>query len=220
MKGIISKLPSEYFGENIFVGASTMSKEEIRRRHTHRLRRRDVGHRLPAPRRDVAEHDRAPAQRLRRRPGRRHAPAARRDRGACYGFDLDDPPPDRDRASAPRRRPRPGRRRSSPPTTNCARPSGGRTSTNVKMGRLARRLPGLDDLLLVERVARGVGRVVGRSSGTRTSATVGPTGRRSCASFGEIEAVHRSRGRLDHHPRLLAAGTARTRTRSASVVYG
>jgi len=34
MKGILSRLPSEYFGENIFVGASTMSKEEIRRRHT------------------------------------------------------------------------------------------------------------------------------------------------------------------------------------------
>jgi hypothetical protein len=34
MKGILSKLPSEYFGTNIFVGASTMSKEEIRRRHT------------------------------------------------------------------------------------------------------------------------------------------------------------------------------------------
>jgi predicted TIM-barrel fold metal-dependent hydrolase len=34
MKGILSKLPSEYFGENIFVGASTMSKEEIRRRHS------------------------------------------------------------------------------------------------------------------------------------------------------------------------------------------
>ena len=34
MKGIISKLPSEYFGKNIFVGASTMSKEEIRRRHS------------------------------------------------------------------------------------------------------------------------------------------------------------------------------------------
>ncbi len=33
MKGKISKLPSEYFGTNIFVGASTMSKEEIRRRH-------------------------------------------------------------------------------------------------------------------------------------------------------------------------------------------
>lgn len=34
MQGIISKLPSDYFGTNIFVGASTMSKEEIRRRHS------------------------------------------------------------------------------------------------------------------------------------------------------------------------------------------
>ena len=33
MKGKISKLPSEYFGTNIFIGASTMSKEEIRRRY-------------------------------------------------------------------------------------------------------------------------------------------------------------------------------------------
>ncbi len=33
MKGIVSKLPSDYFGTNIFIGASTMSKEEIRRRH-------------------------------------------------------------------------------------------------------------------------------------------------------------------------------------------
>lgn len=33
MKGILSKLPSEYFGTNIFIGASTMSREEIRRRH-------------------------------------------------------------------------------------------------------------------------------------------------------------------------------------------
>jgi predicted TIM-barrel fold metal-dependent hydrolase len=33
MRGKISKLPSEYFGTNIFIGASTMSKEEIRRRH-------------------------------------------------------------------------------------------------------------------------------------------------------------------------------------------
>jgi predicted TIM-barrel fold metal-dependent hydrolase len=33
MSGIISKLPSEYFGTNIFIGASTMSPEEIRRRH-------------------------------------------------------------------------------------------------------------------------------------------------------------------------------------------
>jgi predicted TIM-barrel fold metal-dependent hydrolase len=33
MRGKISKLPSDYFGTNIFIGASTMSKEEIRRRH-------------------------------------------------------------------------------------------------------------------------------------------------------------------------------------------
>jgi predicted TIM-barrel fold metal-dependent hydrolase len=33
MQGIISKLPSDYFGTNIFIGASTMSKEEIRRRY-------------------------------------------------------------------------------------------------------------------------------------------------------------------------------------------
>ncbi|MEL7208701.1 MAG: amidohydrolase family protein, partial [Actinomycetota bacterium] len=33
MKGKISKLPSDYFGENIFIGASTMSPEEVRRRH-------------------------------------------------------------------------------------------------------------------------------------------------------------------------------------------
>lgn len=33
MQGKISKLPSDYFGDNIFIGPSTMSKEEIRRRH-------------------------------------------------------------------------------------------------------------------------------------------------------------------------------------------
>jgi len=33
LEGKISRLPSDYFGTNIFIGASTMSKEEIRRRH-------------------------------------------------------------------------------------------------------------------------------------------------------------------------------------------
>ena len=33
LEGKISRLPSEYFGSNIFIGASTMSREEIRRRH-------------------------------------------------------------------------------------------------------------------------------------------------------------------------------------------
>jgi predicted TIM-barrel fold metal-dependent hydrolase len=34
-KGLISRLPSEYFGTNVFIGASTMSREEIRRRHVN-----------------------------------------------------------------------------------------------------------------------------------------------------------------------------------------
>jgi hypothetical protein len=33
LTGKISRLPSDYFGSNIFIGASTMSKEEIRRRY-------------------------------------------------------------------------------------------------------------------------------------------------------------------------------------------
>jgi predicted TIM-barrel fold metal-dependent hydrolase len=33
LEGKVSRLPSDYFGTNIFIGASTMSKEEIRRRH-------------------------------------------------------------------------------------------------------------------------------------------------------------------------------------------
>jgi predicted TIM-barrel fold metal-dependent hydrolase len=33
LKGKISKPPSQYFGTNIFIGASTMSKEELRRRY-------------------------------------------------------------------------------------------------------------------------------------------------------------------------------------------
>ncbi len=32
-KGLIERLPSEYVGTNVFIGASTMSREEIRRRH-------------------------------------------------------------------------------------------------------------------------------------------------------------------------------------------
>ena len=35
IKGLIKRLPSEYFGVNVFIGASTMSTEEIRRRHVN-----------------------------------------------------------------------------------------------------------------------------------------------------------------------------------------
>ena len=34
-KGLIKRLPSEYLGTNVFIGASTMSVEEIRRRHVN-----------------------------------------------------------------------------------------------------------------------------------------------------------------------------------------
>jgi len=34
-KGLITRLPSEYFGTNVFIGASAMSTEEIRRRHAN-----------------------------------------------------------------------------------------------------------------------------------------------------------------------------------------
>jgi predicted TIM-barrel fold metal-dependent hydrolase len=33
LKGKVTRLPSEYFGSNVFIGASTMSREEVRRRH-------------------------------------------------------------------------------------------------------------------------------------------------------------------------------------------
>lgn len=35
MKGLLSKLPSQYFGESVFIGASTMSRYEIRKRHVN-----------------------------------------------------------------------------------------------------------------------------------------------------------------------------------------
>jgi len=34
-KGLIERLPSEYVGENVFIGASTMSKVELRRRYVN-----------------------------------------------------------------------------------------------------------------------------------------------------------------------------------------
>ncbi len=35
MKGLLTKLPSQYFGESVFIGASTMSRYEIRKRHVN-----------------------------------------------------------------------------------------------------------------------------------------------------------------------------------------
>ena len=57
-KGTIQRLPSEYFGTNVFIGASAMSKPEIRRRYANGLDAPHVGHRLPAPRGHLAQHRR------------------------------------------------------------------------------------------------------------------------------------------------------------------
>ena len=91
MKGKISKPPSEYFGTNIFIGASTMSAEEIRRRYVIGCDVDDVGDRLSAPRGHVARTPWSVLQRRLPRRARRRLPAARRPhgRGACYGIDVD-----------------------------------------------------------------------------------------------------------------------------------
>jgi predicted TIM-barrel fold metal-dependent hydrolase len=89
MQGVISKLPSDYFGTNIFIGASTMSKEEIRRRHvigTHvAMWGTDYPHpegtwpnTVPRLKNDFAD---VPVEDARAMLG---LTAAR-----CYGFDLD-----------------------------------------------------------------------------------------------------------------------------------
>jgi predicted TIM-barrel fold metal-dependent hydrolase len=89
MKGKISKLPSEYFGTNIFIGASTMSKEEIRRRHVIGCDVAMWGTDYPHPEgtwpntvpRLKADFTKVPVEDARQLLG---LTAAR-----CYGFDLD-----------------------------------------------------------------------------------------------------------------------------------
>lgn len=89
IEGKISKLPSEYFGTNIFVGASTMSKEEIRRRYVLGLDCIMWGTDYPHPegtwpntvarlRQDFAG---VPVDDTRKLLGETAA--------TCYGFDLD-----------------------------------------------------------------------------------------------------------------------------------
>ena len=110
MKGILSKLPSEYFGENIFVGASTMSKEEIRRRHSIGCDVAMWGTDYPHPEGTWPNTIARLRERLRRRARRRHPQDARRDRGALLRLRPRRAAPDR-RADRPdARRPRPGRR--------------------------------------------------------------------------------------------------------------
>ncbi len=109
MKGILSKLPSDYFGENIFVGASTMSKEEIRRRHAIGCDAVDVGHGLPASRRYVAEHDRAAAQATSATcPVGDTRQMLGETAARCYGFDVEALRPISEQHRAVTRGSRPG----------------------------------------------------------------------------------------------------------------
>ena len=102
LKGKISKLPSDYFGENIFIGASTMSKEEIRRRHVLGCDVVMWGTDYPHPE-GTWPHTQ---ERLRGDFGGIPVEDARKLLGEtaarCYGFDLDGSAPDRraDRADA------------------------------------------------------------------------------------------------------------------------
>ena len=89
MKGKISKLPSEYFGTNIFIGASTMAKEEIRRRHVIGCDVLMWGTDYPHPEGTWPNT----VQRLRDDFGVVPVPDARMMLGEtaarCYGFDLE-----------------------------------------------------------------------------------------------------------------------------------
>ena len=89
MKGKISRLPSEYFGTNIFIGASTMAKEEIRRRHVIGCDVLMWGTDYPHPEGTWPNT----VQRLRDDFGVVPVPDARMMLGEtaarCYGFDLD-----------------------------------------------------------------------------------------------------------------------------------
>ena len=108
LKGKISKLPSDYFGENLFIGASTMSREEIRRRHVLGCDVVMWGTDYPHPE-GTWPHTQ---ERLRSDFGGIPVEDARKLLGEtaarCYGFDLEALRPDRRAHRADAGRPRAG----------------------------------------------------------------------------------------------------------------
>ena len=154
MKGKISKLPSDYFGTNIFIGASTMSPEEIRRRHILGCDVVMWGTDYPHPEgtwphtmeRLRAHFADVPVEDTRKLLGETAA--------ICYGFDLDELAPDRRAGRTDARVPRPG-----PDAAH--RPRRGRGRTLVE-GRIRREGSGVKDLngkvAVVTGGAAGIGR--------------------------------------------------------------
>ncbi len=204
LKGKISKLPSDYFGTNIFIGASTMSKEEIRRRYVIGIDVVMWGTDYPHPegtwpntqaklRADFAE---VPVDDTAELLGLTAA--------TVYGFDLDELRPiaaqDRpharfagpgpqpaQRPGGPRRRPGGGRRSTGcshrarrPQRRRCGRPyrrRGHRVEPSAQRGS-----PGAQHLVAVEGVAGRVGRVLlDRSGGLPPRPRSGRSGRRPSA---------------------------------------
>ena len=108
MKGKISKLPSEYFGTNIFIGASTMSKEEIRRRHVIGCDVMMWGTDYPHPEGTWPHTVGVLKRSFGDVPVDDTAQAPRRDRGALLRLRPRRAAPDRRPHRADARRPRPG----------------------------------------------------------------------------------------------------------------
>ena len=163
LAGKISKLPSDYFGTNIFIGASTMSKEEIRRRYTIGTDVVMWGTDYPASRGHVAAHTLAKLKDdFTDVPVDDTAEMLGLTAAKVYGFDLEALAP-----IAAKIGPSPGvcwaRTRSAAAIPRPVRmPGGGRPSTgsSLRPDEHPRLLPGPKNLMAVEGVAGRIGRVV------------------------------------------------------------
>ena len=87
-KGLIQRLPSEYVGTNVFIGASTMSREEIRRRHVNGIDALMWGTDYPHPEGSWPHTARAAGDRLPAR-SRSRTPDCCSASTPCECYDLD-----------------------------------------------------------------------------------------------------------------------------------
>ena len=211
MKGIISKLPSEYFGENIFVGASTMSKEEIRRRHAIGCDVAMWGTDYPHPEgtwpntieRLRSDFGDVPVGDTRQLLGET---AAR-----CYGFDIESLRPFAEQIG-----PTPDDLGQDPSlvTTADERPPG-----RVVEGRVPREVGRLAPVRPPRRAAPGCSRSPGRADRRARGARVRPCTASSAACGRELEHVHlerRVRRRFDRPHPLHHARTVRRRAAAST----
>ena len=88
-KGLLERLPSEYFGTNVFVGASAMSKPEIRRRYANGLDALMWGTDYPHPEGTWPQHRQALATDFRPVPVEETRLLLGLNTVRCYDLDLD-----------------------------------------------------------------------------------------------------------------------------------